>query len=100
MSKSYVLKKQASPPLISISAGRAVFSPSLKILIFCIKYALVHVSDRICERTMEILSINSVCCGYKPALEAFLLDGILRHDKFFVAEAHFVFGERHVIVIL
>lgn len=55
-----MLKKQVSPPLISISAGQAVFSPSLKILIFCIKYALVHVSDRICERTMEILSINSV----------------------------------------
>ena len=29
-----------------------------------------------------------------------LLDRILRHDKFFVAEAHLVFRERHVIVIL
>ena len=37
---------------------------------------------------------------YKLALEALLLDGILRHDKFFVAEAHLVFGERHVVVIL
>ena len=37
---------------------------------------------------------------YKPALEALLLDGILRHDKFFIAEAHLVFGEGHVIVIL
>ena len=41
-----------------------------------------------------------MCCGHKLALEALLLDGILRHDKFFVAEAHLVFGERHVIVIL
>ena len=38
--------------------------------------------------------------GYKPALEALLLDGILRHDKFFVTEAHLVFRERHVILIL
>ena len=29
-----------------------------------------------------------------------LLDGILRHDKLFVAEAHLVFGEGHVIVVL
>ena len=33
-------------------------------------------------------------------LEALLLDGILRHDEFFVAEDHLVFGEGHVIVIL
>ena len=47
-----------------------------------------------------LLFLQAFCCGYKPALEALLLDGILRHDKFFVAEAHLVFGEGHVIVIL
>uniref|UniRef100_N1R1G7 Uncharacterized protein n=1 Tax=Aegilops tauschii TaxID=37682 RepID=N1R1G7_AEGTA len=39
-------------------------------------------------------------CGYKPALEALLLDGIIGYDEFFIAKAHFVFGEGHVIVIL
>ena len=33
-------------------------------------------------------------------LEALLLDGILRHDKFFVAEAHLVFGGRHIVIVL
>ena len=47
-----------------------------------------------------LLFLQAVCCGYKPALEVLLLDGILRHDKFFLAEAHFNFGERNVIVIL
>ena len=30
--------------------------------------------------------------GHKPALEALLLYGILRHVEFIVAEAHLVFG--------
>ena len=47
-----------------------------------------------------LIFLQAICCGYKPALEELLLDGILRHDKFFVAEAHLVFGERHVIVLL
>ena len=34
------------------------------------------------------------------ALDTLLLDGILRNDEFFVAEAHHVFGEGHIIVIL
>ena len=44
--------------------------------------------------------LQAICCGPKPALEALLLNGILRHDKFFITEAHLVFGERHVIVLL
>ena len=29
-----------------------------------------------------------------------LFDGVLRHDKFFVVEACFIFGGRHVIIVL
>ena len=47
-----------------------------------------------------LLLLQAPRSGYKPALEALLFDGILRHDKSFVAEAHLVFGERHVIIIL
>ena len=47
-----------------------------------------------------LLFLQAFCCGYKPALEALLLDRILRDDEFFIAEAHLVFGEEHVIVIL
>ena len=49
---------------------------------------------------MLLFFLQAFRSGYKPALEALLLDGILRHDKFFVVEAHLVFGEGHVIVIL
>ena len=47
-----------------------------------------------------LLFLQAFCSGYKPALEALLLDGILRHDKFVVAEAYLVIGEWHVVVIL
>ena len=47
-----------------------------------------------------LLFLQAFCSGYKPALEALLLDGILRYGEFFVAEAYFVFGEGYVIVIL
>ena len=46
-----------------------------------------------------LLFLKAICRGHKPALEALLLDRILRHDEFFVAKAHFVFGERHVIIV-
>ena len=47
-----------------------------------------------------LLFLQAFCCGYKAALEALLFDGIHGHEKFFVAEAHLVFREGHVIVIL
>ena len=47
-----------------------------------------------------LLFLQPFCSGYKPALEALLLDGILRHDKFIIIEAHLVFGERHIIAVL
>ena len=47
-----------------------------------------------------LLLFQASCSGYKPALEALLFDKILRHGKFIVDEAHLVFGERHIVVIL
>ena len=38
--------------------------------------------------------------GRKPALEALLLYGILRHAEFTIAEAHLVLGGGHVVVLL
>ena len=46
-----------------------------------------------------LFSLQALRSGYKPALEALLLDGILRHSKFFVAEAHLIFGEIHYLFI-
>ena len=59
----------------------------------------------ICEQmliSLELLLLlfQASCSGYKPALEALLLYGILRHVEFIVAEAHLVFGGRHIVVIL
>ena len=50
--------------------------------------------------TVLLFFLQALCSSYKSVLEALLLDGILRHGKFFVAEAHLVLGEEHVIVIL
>ena len=44
--------------------------------------------------------LQAFCSGYKPALEALLLDEILRHDEIFVTEAHLILGERKVVSIL
>ena len=44
--------------------------------------------------------LQALRSGYKPALEALLLDGIFRHGKFFVAEPHLILGGRHVIIVL
>ena len=62
-------------------------------------------SPSVCEQIfisleLLLLHLQASCSGYKPALEALLLDGILKHDMFIVTEAHLVFGERHIIVIL
>ena len=47
-----------------------------------------------------LLLLQALCSGYKSALKTLLLDGILRHDKFFIAEDPFFLGERHVVVVL
>ena len=47
-----------------------------------------------------LLLLQAPCRGNKAALKALLLDGILWHDKFFIAEAHLILEERHVIVVL
>ena len=44
--------------------------------------------------------LQALCSGYKPALEALLLNGILRHNKLFIAEAHLILGERKVVTVL
>ena len=47
-----------------------------------------------------LLLFQASCSGYKPALEALVLYGILRIAEFIVTEAHLVFGGRHIVVIL
>ena len=39
-----------------------------------------------------LLLLKAICCGYKPALEALLFDGILWHDEFGIVKACLVFG--------
>ena len=39
-----------------------------------------------------LLFLKAICRGYKPALEAFLFDGILWHGEFVIAEACLIFG--------
>ena len=51
----------------------------------------------VCEQiliSMELLLLlfQASCSGHKPALEALLLYGVLRHAEFIVAEANLVFG--------
>ena len=62
-------------------------------------------SPSVCEQiliSLELLLLlfQASCSGHKPALEALLLYGILRHTKFIIAEAHLVFTGRHVVVLL
>ena len=47
-----------------------------------------------------LLLLQAFCSGYNLALEVLLLDGILRNDELFIAEARLVFGEGHVPIIL
>ena len=47
-----------------------------------------------------LLLFQAPCSGYQPTLKALLLEGFLRHDKFFVAEAHLILGEWKIITIL
>ena len=54
-------------------------------------------SPSICEQILISLDLlmllfQASCSGHKPALEALLLYGILRHAEFIVAKAHLVFG--------
>ena len=62
-------------------------------------------SPSVCEQiliSLELLLLlfQASCSGYKPALKALLLYGILRYAELIVAEAHLVFGGRHIVVIL
>ena len=62
-------------------------------------------SPSVCEQifiSLELLLLlfQASCSGYKPALKALLLYGILRSAEFIVAEAHLVFGGRHIVVII
>ena len=47
-----------------------------------------------------LLLFQASCSGHKPALEALLLYGILRHTEFIVAEAHLIFRGGHVVILL
>ena len=47
-----------------------------------------------------LLLLQALCHGYKPVLKTLLLDRILLHDKFFVAEAHLVLGGWKIITVL
>ena len=59
----------------------------------------------VCEQILVslellLLFLQAFCSGYKPVLEALLLDGVLWYAEFVVTEAHLVFGGRHIVVIL
>ena len=59
----------------------------------------------VCEQiliSLELLLLlfQASCIGYKPALEALLLYGILWYTEFVVTEAHLVFGGRHIVIVL
>ena len=59
----------------------------------------------VCEQvliSLELLLLlfQASCSGYKPALEALLLYGILWDAEFVVTEAHLVFGGRHIVIVL
>ena len=64
--------------LESIFLGCQDFSPSV--------YEQILISLE-----LLLLLFQASCGGYKPALEALLLYGILRHAEFIIAEAHLVF---------
>ena len=49
---------------------------------------------------MLLFFLEAAFRGHKPAFETLLFDGILRNDKFVVAEACLIFGGRQVIIIL
>ena len=49
---------------------------------------------------MLLFFLEAARRGHKPAFETLLFDGILRHDKFVVVEACFVFGGRPIIIVL
>ena len=54
-------------------------------------------SPSVCEQILislelQLLLFQAPCSGDKPALEALLLYGILRHAELVVAEANLVFG--------
>ena len=73
--------------LESVFLGRQDFGPS------------------VCEQilvSLELLLLlfQASCSGYKLALEALLLYGILWYAEFVVTEAHLVFGEGHIVIIL
>ena len=62
-------------------------------------------SPSICEQVLIsldllLLLLQAPRSGNKPALEALLLHGILRHAELVVAEANLVFGGGHVVVLL
>ena len=59
----------------------------------------------VCEQillSLELLLLlfQASCSGYKPALEALLLYGILWYAEFVITEAHLVFGGRHIVTVL
>ena len=47
-----------------------------------------------------LLFLKAICRGYKPALKALLIDGLLRHDKVFVVEARLILGRWKIITVL
>ena len=49
---------------------------------------------------MLLLLFQASCSGYKPALEALLLYGLLWYAAFVVTEAHLVFGGGHIVIVL
>ena len=65
--------------LKSVFLGRQDLSPSIS------EQILISLK-------LLLFFLQALCSGYKPALEALLLHGILRHAEFVVAEANLVFG--------
>ena len=64
-----------------------------------------NLGPSVCEQiliSLELLMLifQASHSGYKPALEALLLYGILRYAEFIFVEAHLVFGGRHVVIVL
>ena len=47
-----------------------------------------------------LLLFQASCSGYKPTLKVLLLYWIFGYAEFIIAEAHLVFGGRHIVVIL
>ena len=73
--------------LESVFLGRQDFGPS--------------VCEQILVRLeLLLLLFQASCSGYKPVLEALLLYGILWYIEIGLAEAHLVFGGRHIVIIL